>query len=388
MTAWRDARLRRALDAAPDADAVPGEAARHAIREAARRAIATKPAARSGWRRWWDEPGQRMPWNAAFATVLLAVLVGVLWHGQEVPGVRPEAESARPAEKSTATASQERADTGPPSVPPAVVAPAPSAAPRRAPATAPAGAPIPSMSAERGRTPRPQEAQQPRPPPAGPDERLAESRRGQSQTQSKAQADAQMETQTQAQAQAQRRDFAQNKSLASDAAGSSAQGSLAAAPPATLPMPSQGARQDARQGARQDGPQAVPQAAPMAKAAPSPPLPAAVRSEFAAPPGWTALRVQSEGRDTVVPRDRAGQLASLVQRAIAAASGTQPFAATPTLRIELLRGDQRVGVLELAGDQVRFTDAAAGAAAEAGAIDSALADALRAEAARVPVTRP
>lgn len=86
MTELRDARLKRALQSAPDTSEAPRAATRNAVREAARRAVA-KPAEAPWWR-------NRMPWNAAFATVLMAVLVGTLWHDKGVPDARPDMQAA------------------------------------------------------------------------------------------------------------------------------------------------------------------------------------------------------------------------------------------------------------------------------------------------------
>jgi hypothetical protein len=83
------------------------------------------PARAPWWRRWWGEPGVRMPWNAAFATVLLAVLVGTLWHDREVPDAKPQASPAQA-----------------PAPAPAPAAPAQAAPPAAATATAPRPAPM------------------------------------------------------------------------------------------------------------------------------------------------------------------------------------------------------------------------------------------------------
>lgn len=87
MTELRDARLRKAMDEAPDATLQPQQRTREAIRAAAHGAV--QPA----WRRWWTRSGgSGMPWTAALATIALATLVTVMWEGREVPGARPEAE--------------------------------------------------------------------------------------------------------------------------------------------------------------------------------------------------------------------------------------------------------------------------------------------------------
>lgn len=90
MSDLRDARLKKALDSAPDVPLRPDPRTRHAIHARAHEAAA--PAAQASW--WRRLPGprhQRMPWSAAVATVLMATLVTVLWHDREIPGARPDA---------------------------------------------------------------------------------------------------------------------------------------------------------------------------------------------------------------------------------------------------------------------------------------------------------
>jgi hypothetical protein len=156
VTQLRDARLRKALDQAPDADLRPPVRTRDAIHAAAHGAVA------SARRRWWPAPGRRMPWSAALATVLLAGFITVLWQGQEVPGPgagRQQADvvasapaPAPAAAPPPATDMQQRAPA-PASAPPPTVATAPAAAPARpaAPAarTAPAVPAVPAAPVAR-----------------------------------------------------------------------------------------------------------------------------------------------------------------------------------------------------------------------------------------------
>lgn len=93
-TEWRDARLARALDEAPDAQLRPLDRTRDAIRAAAREAIAPQAEA-PWWRRWWEASGRRSTWTPALATVLLAGLVTLLWRGEEVPTAQPDAKVSR-----------------------------------------------------------------------------------------------------------------------------------------------------------------------------------------------------------------------------------------------------------------------------------------------------
>ncbi len=128
MSTLRDARLQKALEYAPDAGLTSGKSVGDAIKFEALKALQTVPARRpqGRWARfkaWWLPPGH-VPWNAAFASLLLASLVTLVWRGEDTPGAAPEAAAERPV----ATA---------PAAPPAQakVAPAPLVdAPRARPA--------------------------------------------------------------------------------------------------------------------------------------------------------------------------------------------------------------------------------------------------------------
>jgi hypothetical protein len=107
-----DPALRRALDHAPDRDALPEAHTRDAILKMAHN-LAAQPASTSAasataagaansasvlpwWRRLFGgggEPRSRMPWNAAFATVLVAAFVTVLWRSEPVPEARLDGEA-------------------------------------------------------------------------------------------------------------------------------------------------------------------------------------------------------------------------------------------------------------------------------------------------------
>ncbi|MEN9396273.1 MAG: hypothetical protein RLZ81_803 [Pseudomonadota bacterium] len=129
MTELRDARLKRALDHAPDAALRPSDATRAAIKSIASEANAgalpaPAPRARQAplWHRvarWWraGESGSRhMPWNAALATVVLASVVTLMWFDQPVPQAVPDDAPAKAAEQIPAASSV------PASVPPPAVA--------------------------------------------------------------------------------------------------------------------------------------------------------------------------------------------------------------------------------------------------------------------------
>ena len=92
----RDARLHKALAHAPDAQDLPGDAARIAILNVANNSISTRAIGRislqtSWWRSLWAQTGRRGgPWNAAFATVLLGSIITLIWFEREVPDARPD----------------------------------------------------------------------------------------------------------------------------------------------------------------------------------------------------------------------------------------------------------------------------------------------------------
>lgn len=147
MTQLRDARLQRALDAAPDAALRPAPRMRDAIRRAALEALPAAAAlthARPGrWRAWAASlaAAGAMPWNAAFATLLVAGFVTLLWHD---PAARHEAAPAPAAPLpapalSSSPAPARRADPAPlPAAPPATTRLAEPAEPMPAPQSAPA----------------------------------------------------------------------------------------------------------------------------------------------------------------------------------------------------------------------------------------------------------
>ena len=107
MTHLRDARLQRALDNAPDANERPAEVTRIAIQNIARKSMQKSGKAQirhqtPWWQRGWDALGHP-PWNAAFATLLLGGIIGLLWHGQEVPDAAPDRPTLPPPTSSTAS---------------------------------------------------------------------------------------------------------------------------------------------------------------------------------------------------------------------------------------------------------------------------------------------
>lgn len=127
--------LRRALAHAPDIGAVPDFRVGKAIRRLAHAAVAPegandpllpmRPPAPPWWRRLWSGrggPHARMPWNAAFATVLVGVLITVLWQREPVPG--PQLDSPAPAPSvAPVPAPRAPAEASAPAAPPRIALP-------------------------------------------------------------------------------------------------------------------------------------------------------------------------------------------------------------------------------------------------------------------------
>jgi hypothetical protein len=172
MSDLRDARLERALRSAPDDRVQPAPAVRRAILEAAKAAVAP-PAPLVWWRKWWAGMGGAQSRNAAFATVLLAGVITLMWRHEEVPPAgadRAAPTAAVPAAPATSAAKAE--PSLPESSAPVAAAPAEKrAAPVRTPPPAAAvQAPSPPAvrdagppSAERQRADAPGSLAQPAP---------------------------------------------------------------------------------------------------------------------------------------------------------------------------------------------------------------------------------
>lgn len=337
MTQLRDARLRKALDAAPDAQLQPHERTREAILAAAHGAV--QPA----WRRWWTRAGANpMPWTAALATVVLATLVTVTWQGQDVPGAR--------VETPTTIAPAPGPVPAPEPAPAPGLEPAPSVAPAEAPA--PASAPAPVAQAPRAEPP-PAAATRPAP--------MAVPQRPAADALAKA-APAREESRARE---------------AAPAAGASADATLApAAPLAPAPSPV---------------PAAPP--APAAAAAPAPPapLPAPAAQRQAAPAfraalpalPWTQVRIEADGQSVVVARPQAGQLPALVTSLLASTSDDAVPGPGSGLRLELAQGDDALGVLEEVGDSWRWTPMRDAGPPRLLRADPAVSVSLRSEARRL-----
>lgn len=344
MSGLRDARLRRALESAPDAHMRPDAKTRAAIRAAALGAVAPAAAPAPWWRTVWDSTGRRGPWNAAFATVLLASLVTVLWYDREVPDARTDKVSVAPVPPSALPA---------PAAPPPAAAPAPSQEPSRA------EKPVAARRETPVQAPRRKDAS---PAPAAPAPAAADA--------AVAAAPATPSLQDQ-----ERRDLAKAQEPVL-AEAPFATGAAAPAAPVPPPVVAQAA---------------PPAAAPMARSAPAVVAPAPAPAPAAAAPATRAAevggsnylqrqpfesaRLMAGPRSAEVPPAQSRRLVELAQAVARAALGGEPLAAPVTLRIELRQGTF-ISVLEVAGPQVRWNGLT-------GRPDPALLLALEQEAARL-----
>ena len=350
MSDLRDARLQRALDAAPDAQPTPAAGTRQAIRRAARAALQTEPRA-VWWRRWWAGSGrQRMPWNAAFASVLLAILVTVLWREQDT------SEAAMENARRDATVPTGNDSGG------VIAGSAPTPAP--IPAVAPAAEP----PGEKPATPSPVAPDKQKKP--GTDTRAATaSTRPSTVEPERRRRDASLATVEPQPAPAQ----------AAGPATPAADRQQATTANATEP-----ARRSEKSSVETSVAAATPQAAGAA-AAPPPPRTAA-RLQVAAVE-WTSVRIGMEGRRVEVPREQAARLAGLLNAVVALADSDEPLTGPVVARIETVRGPAVVGVLELLPPQVRWTPQSAVGAARTARPDTALLQALQDELLRLTAPR-
>lgn len=334
MTALRDARLQRALAHAPDAGLRPDAQTRDAIRRQALAAVAglASTAVIPWWRRWWSPVGggaARAPWNAAFATLLLAGVITLLWHDQPVPDASPE--GADVAARAPAVL--------PPSAPPLA---RPSAAPpgerRASSSAAPAAvraapeilqkklqAPLGAATAE-------PESAKAAPPPMVVEDRVAAS------------------------------------------AGATA--------PAPAPMPTPAPPRAAPPAPASARAPAAAAAAPQARfqsAAPG----------LSLADSWTEVLLSDDARTTRMERDQSEALPALIAQVLRAPLDTASSAAaeaptgTPAQRLELRRDGVVLGVLELDGARVRWRAAQPGAVMQQLAPRPEELQALRDELARL-----
>lgn len=335
MTGLRDARLHKALESAPDGDLRPAERVRREILAKAHQAVAPASAA-PWWKAVWESAGRRnSPWNAAFATLVIAGFVTVLWFDREVPGPRPETTQADAPVPSAATPA--------PSVPAAAPAPAPATGP--APAQVKPAKPAADSATRAAPTPPAEIAQARKSEPA-----LSARQSGPAQEAAGAGEPA-------------RERRADTKSLRDEdtrALAKSAQPQAEAAAPAAAPL------QESIGAAA--GTAAAPRAAPMARsaapvqAAPAAPAaaPATAPQRDATASGWTHAKVSIGGRDVEVERSQAGRLAALLGAIERGPRGEAPLEGPVALKIELSEQGAPADVVEVAGAQVRWTRQRAG----------------------------
>lgn len=362
----RDPALRRALDHAPDRDALPDPRTRDAILKMAHNlAAAPVPAAahHASVLPWWRRvffgdgggaPRSRMPWNAAFATVLVAAFVTVLWRSEPVPEARLDGEArvggaAAPVAEAPVAPSTPAAPAAPSVSPPASVAgvapgpvppaqtakpaPAATAAEQRAKASRDAAS---AREIARAQPSRKEAAAVPAPPPAPPP----------------------------------------SASVPAPAPAAVAPAAPAIVAEQAAPAPGQDERREERAegerrralaaapaGALQDTSPRAAKAAPPPPAAPAPqavqPMQRAV-SPFSALERWTSF---SAGAGARRARGEVEGLAALVGTVARSAHTPDASLDAPVdARLSLYRGETLVAVLEIAGDQVRWTPQPGGAA--------------------------
>ncbi|MGN8078672.1 hypothetical protein [Variovorax sp. 22077] len=429
-----DPALRRALDHAPDSEATPHPRTREAILKMAHNlaaapvdagAAANNASAAPWWRRLFGggEPHARMPWNAAFATVLVAAFVTVLWHKEPVPDAQLDGEArvggaAAPAQAPAALPAPAAPAAPKPAQPPAEAAAAQAETQAAPAAAAPAPARTPAArtpeSEQRARIAResadssakraPKEAAntanadaarkaEPAPPllqatpaapsapvvpaapapvappapfasiaPAPPPPAVAE-RAEPAPLPAPLARDERREAQVEGEQR--RRAYA---------AGAPAAAAPALPPATVVPAPAPGAAQAYREPLQDSAPALARQDHADATASgavrPSAPAPSAAKAiaprsaaPFSALDRWTSLGFTRNGESVRRERGDVEGLAALVGTvARSATAPDEPLAAPVEARLELYRGKALVAVLEIAGDQVRWTPQPGGAA--------------------------
>jgi hypothetical protein len=432
--ALRDPVLRRALDHAPDHDATPDPRTRDAIRKMAHN-LAAAPAltpvsaadaasAAPWWRRLFGGggTGAHMPWNAAFATVLVATFVAVLWHREPVPDAQLDGEARVSGAAAPAPApAQPSAQSAPQSPSPAVVVPQAPAAPAAEPPAASARdsskdavdsraadavrrAPAPSSKQA---TPAPEINRKPvesPPPPPPPSElaaapapvvpasppapapaaaapgiaeqsaRLRESNESESGGREKRSAyiGGAPAPAAPSVAPPSTTDLARAPSAPAVAAAAPA---APAAAPAYRESPAVAAQGNADAaasgGLRQQAPSRAIAAAKVAR-------PPADTASFSALDRWTSFNFTRAGLGGRHARGDIEGLAALVNTVARSATAADAQLAAPVeARLELYRGGALLAVLEIAGDQVRWTPQPDGTAS-VGTPPAQALDALRA----------
>jgi hypothetical protein len=96
--------------------------------------------------------------------------------------------------------------------------------------------------------------------------------------------------------------------------------------------------------------------APAAAAARPAPSPALRRDSAFGIAAWTSLVLSANGRSIEVAQEQAARLGELVNSLARSAQGSEPLAEPVTARVELRREGRSLGVLEVAGPQVRWRE--------------------------------
>jgi hypothetical protein len=359
MTELRDARLRKALHEAPDAQVQPPQRTRDAIRQAAHSAV------RPAWHSWWRQAGdRRLPWSAALATVALATLITVMWEGREIPAGSRDARPERTASPPGAAPARDAASQSTEMSGTAAPAPAPSApASGRATIQPRASAvPPPTATKPRARAPERERTSPARTAAPKPEQGAAARQKAEDPAPSH---DTLSPGASAAAAEATARAAAASEDLRARASGlpalttnslSSSAPTGAQAPAAPAPAPAQ------------------------RQAAPTPPQ-AAVRASPSSLP-WTQVRIEAGHRSVVVSRVQADELPALVTSLLASASDEADPTAPSTLRLELAQGDEAIGVLDAVGDRWRWMPLRGTREARMLRADPAISAALREHAER------
>ncbi|MDR6538781.1 hypothetical protein [Variovorax soli] len=376
----RDEALHRALLNAPDHTAVPNWRLRKAILDHAHEAVepfaaaVPEAAAHPWWRRLLGGPGggTRMPWIAAFATLVVGVLVAVLWQREPVPGARPDGEV-----RSGAPAHRGGTPEAPASPPPAAPAPAPAspsqAAKRALPSSqdiASSQLPAPEVPAEPATDAAAAKGAGPQRPAERPAAATAPSELPRRQADEARRSGSAATAAPPAPALAAPRGSLSERMRSEE---ESASRQRSAAPPG--PAPGAGAARDAADLAREGRAAAPSVAAPPAPAgAPEPP-------SFSALSQWSRITItQRGGASRTLSRSEAQDLNALLGSAAISAAGTQPLAGAPEWRVTLERSNGDVmATFELGSSQVRWREGRRGAATgtPSAASLAALREALR-----------
>lgn len=329
MTEMRDARLARALQAADEDAGGPSAATRDTILRAARETAAGPVVPSAPWRRWWQLPENRLTLNAAFASLVIAGFITLLWHDEEVPGARPTQSGAPPA-PAAAPATPAAASAA---------APAPAGLPGNTteaatrPAAPAAGMAAPRQSPLADRT-------EPPPPLRAPPELAKKAEAARKDEEARRDEGARKE-------QAPARAAERERALAA--------GAEKAAPESNAPVPSAMPAPAAPATAIAPAPAPAPRALAPAPATAQSIAPQAAPAPRAAWEDWSEARIELQGRAATVERARGFRLSELLYGVINApadaAAGDEPMA----VRITLSRLGLTVGTLEFGARHARWT---------------------------------